>query len=123
MDGLRKTLAKGSSFLGLYIAVAAPTYILPYFGSNSIVIGAATAGATLPQFLVHLACLIALCVFARIRGQIIGKGWLISMPILAAIFDMVPLLNWIPLVPTAFHAVALVVGANDPEPGNPDVFS
>lgn len=123
MDALREKMASGSSYLWLYILVMVPTYVLPYFGSNSVVIGAVTGGATLPAFLVHLACLIALCVFARMRGQIIGKGWLVALPVVAAVFDLVPLLNWIPLVPTAFHVAAIVIGAQEPAGQGPDVFS
>ena len=122
MEGLRNTLQSKSSWMWLYIAGMVPTYILPYMGSNSLFIGAASGGATAPLFAVHLACLIALIVFAKLRGEIIGKSWLISLPIGAAIFDMVPLLNWIPLVPTLFHIGALVVGMEDPRKNDPDVF-
>ncbi|MCB2049462.1 MAG: hypothetical protein KDE32_14745 [Novosphingobium sp.] len=113
MDELRRLLGKGNNFLALYLAVMLPTYILPYMGSNSLLAGVATLGATAPQFLLHLVCLIALCVFAQLRGKIIGKDWLVALPIGAGVFDMVPLLNWIPLVPTALHVVALVVGMKD----------
>ena len=77
MDGLKQQLQSRNSWMWLYIAAMVPTYVLPYLGSNSLVIGAASGGATAPLFLVHLACLIALIVFANIRGDIIGnaRGW------------------------------------------------
>ncbi len=125
MDELRRLLGKGNNFLWLYLALMVPTYILPYMGSNSLLAGVATLGATAPQFVLHLLCLIALCVFAQIRGKIIGKTWLVALPVVAAIFDLTPILNWIPLVPTALHVAALVVVMRDDAdiPPPEDTFS
>ena len=122
MDALKEKLRSGNFYLWLYIAVMVPTYLLPYAGSNSLLIGVASLGATLPQFLVHLACLIALCIFAKYRGDYIGKGWIVIFPVVAAVFDMVPVINWLPLIPTVMHVCALVIGMADPEPNSPDVF-
>ena len=125
MDELRRLMGKGNNFLWLYLALMVPTYIRPYMGSNSLLAGVATFGATAPQFLVHLVCLIALCVFAHLRGKIIDKTWLVALPIAAGVFDMTPIVNWIPLVPTALHVAALVIGMKDDAdiPPPEDTFS
>ena len=126
MDKLKTTVSSGSNFAGLYILLMIPTYILPYFGSNSIIVNMvhlAAGGAGLVLLLAHVALLIGLCVIAHARGKVIDKGWLIAFPVMAAIFDIVPLLNFIPLIPTLFHAGALAIGASGDREGPPDVFS
>ncbi|MEZ5743716.1 MAG: hypothetical protein R3D89_08305 [Sphingomonadaceae bacterium] len=123
MDALKEKLRDKNFYMWLYIAVMVPTYVLPYVGSNSILLGAASFGGTLPQFLAHLACLIALCVLAKFRGDHIGKGWIVWFPILAAIFDMVPLLSLLFFVPTVMHICALVIGMGEPDETSPDIFS
>ena len=121
MDSLRKMLASGPAFVGLYLLFMLPTYVLPYFGSNSIVANATLAAADAATnevsglnmlLFIHLACLAALCVLAYIRGSHVGKTWIVSLPIIAAVFDMVPGLNWIPLIPTAMHVTAIIVGVS-----------
>src|SRR5262249_36273000 len=63
-------------FVILYYILMLPTYILPYFGSNSAVFGAASVASgagVYPLFLLHLAFLIALIVLAYIRGKVIAR--------------------------------------------------
>ena len=97
-----------------YLFFMLPTYVLPYFGSNSAIvgaIGAAVGRGFTPQFWLHAWCLIMLVLVSSIRGKNIGKGWLLVLPVLAGFFDLVPVLNLIPLVPTVMHLLALVLGA------------
>ena len=108
-------LSSGVVYVIVYLIVAIPTYVLPYFGSNSSVLnvfGAATGLGALPQFWFHLVALYLLVVVAWIRGGHIGKQWLAIFPVLAAIFDMVPGFSVIPLLPTIFHVLALVLGVS-----------
>lgn len=97
-----------------YLIFMLPTYVLPYFGSNSAIvgaIGAAVGRGFTPQFWLHAWCLSMLVLVTSIRGKNIGKGWLLIFPVLAGIFDLVPVLNLIPLVPTVMHLLALVLGS------------
>lgn len=90
-----------------------PTYVLPYFGSNSSAINLVSAGLGLgptPFWWLHLWALLVLIVIAWIRGGWIGKRYLMAFPFAATIFDLVPGLNMVPLVPTFFHVCALAVG-------------
>ena len=118
---MQKILGNPVVFVLLYILFMLPTYYLPYVGSNSAVIGAlGQAGAAAsdanplagvnPAFWLHLGSLIVLMVLAWFRGAVIAKKWLIIFPILAAIFDLVPGLNLIPLVPTVMHLLAIILG-------------
>jgi len=101
------------AFVFTYLLCAVPTYILPYFGSNSAflnVVGAASGLGTLPQFWFHLIALYLLIVIAWLRGGQTDRVWLAIFPFLAGIFDMMPGFNLIPFAPTFFHVVTLVVG-------------
>lgn len=97
-----------------YLVFMVPTYVLPYFGSNSAIVGAIGAmvgrGFT-PQFWLHSWCLVMLVLVTSIRARNICKSWLIIFPVTAGFFDLVPVLNIIPLVPTVMHLLALVLGA------------
>lgn len=112
-SGSSGLLTNRIAFVFSYLLVATPTYIFPYFGSNSALInGTSTAmglGA-LPQFWYHLLALYLLVVIAWLRGAHTGRRWIAIFPFLAGIFDMVPGLNWFFLIPTAFHVVTLIIG-------------
>lgn len=116
MDAMLKLVANTGSYVVGYILLMAPTYLLPYMGSNSVLLTAAASAASgkvYALFLIHLAFLAGLIALAWARGKLIGKNWLIGMSIAAALFDMVPGLSLIPLAPTVFHIVAIVVGVKD----------
>jgi len=108
-----KFLGNAVVFVILYVLFMLPTYYLPYLGSSSAVVGtigaAADAGIN-PAFWLHLGSLIALVVIAWFRGVFVDKKWLIIFPILAIVFDLVPILNWIPLIPTVMHLLAIILG-------------
>ena len=121
MNEFKNMMGNGPTYLIGYLLFMIPTYVLPYFGSNSVVANSVAAavdasssevgGLNLPLF-VHLICLAALCFLAWVRGDLIGKKWIIVFPILAAFFDMMPGFNWIPLVPTGMHIAAIIVGVS-----------
>lgn len=107
-----------SGFILFYLVLMIPTYLLPYGGSNSFLgqSAAATqntaAAADVQQlFLFHVGALLVLCLLAAIRGRATHTQWIVILPMLAGIFDMVPGLSLIPLVPTFFHVLTLIFGA------------
>jgi hypothetical protein len=100
-------------FVILYILFMLPTYFLPYLGSNSFMLntlGVAAGAGVNPAFWPHLGSLVVLVVLGWSRGQVIGKAWLVIFPILAGVFDLLPGLNAIPLVPTVMHLLAIILG-------------
>lgn len=116
MEALLKLVANTATYVIGYVVLMAPTYFLPYMGSNSLLLNAAASAASgkvYALFLVHLGFLAALVALAWARGKLTGKTWLIGMPLAAAMFDMVPGLSLIPLAPTVFHMVAIIVGIKD----------
>jgi hypothetical protein len=109
MNMLKNPVLYVVSYLGLMIL----TYILPYFGSNSSLVNAASAAAAgrmNPLFWLHLLILIGLCVLSWFRGGYIDKKYLVVFPFLALVFDLVPGLSAIPLIPTIMHLLAIVLG-------------
>jgi len=107
-----KYVANGVVFVIIYIVFMVPTYILPYLGSNSLVAvstAAAEKGVNLVTWL-HLGSLVILMVITWLRSSYIDKKWLIIFPILATAFDFIPVLNYIPFVPTIMHLLAIILG-------------
>ena len=108
-----KFLGNAIVFVVLYILFMLPTYYLPYLGSNSAglnALGVAANAGMNPMFWLHLASLIVLVVLAWIRGALVDKKWLVIFPILATVFDLVPGLSSIPLIPTIMHLLAIILG-------------
>lgn len=104
-------------FLVAYVLLMIPTYVLPMFGSNSslaTLVGGAVGGMGgmfPPQWWAHVFILAVLVVIAWTRGMsFVGKSYLPALAFLAALFDMVPGLRMIPLVPTILHVLTLVLG-------------
>jgi hypothetical protein len=114
LNTVGKLFANTVVFVLAYILLMLPTYYLPYVGSNSAVLaglGAVTGMGLSPQFWMHLTCLYLLVVITWLRGGQIEKQWITVFPVIASVFDMVPGVNLVPLVPTAMHMCALIFGA------------
>ena len=112
-DSQMKFLGNVFVFAILYVLFMLPTYFLPYFGSNSSVINSIAASSDTvvnSNFWLHLGSLLVLIVIAFFRGTLIDKKWLVIFPILGSIFDLIPVLNSIPLIPTLMHLLAIILG-------------
>ncbi len=102
-----------ATFVIAYILLMIPTYILPYFGSNSFAVNALLAASTHwinPLFIVHLLFLLSLVGITWLRGSALDKKWVVIFPVLALIFDLTPGLSLIILVPTVMHLLAIILG-------------
>jgi hypothetical protein len=87
-----------------------PTYILPYYGSNSSLLNAAAlalVGNLLITFWLHLFVygFATLLMWFSHRG--ISKLWVIA-PVFAAILDLTPGLSSLPFLPTLLMVISLV---------------
>lgn len=118
---MKKLLINSTAYVLIYLVLMIPTYVLPYFGSNSVIAngagalvdtasGGTTAIFTHLPFLLHAAFLIALCITAFIRGGIISKKWILVFPLIALICDLTPGLSSIPFLPSLLHILAILLG-------------
>jgi hypothetical protein len=114
MQTLLRILVNAPTFVILYLLFMVPTYLLPYLGSNSGVFNTVAVANNFwqPTFLLHLACLVILCLLAWARGSLISKSWVIVFPIIALAFDLLPVLNFVPFVPTVMHLLAVILGVS-----------
>lgn len=100
-------------FVGTYLLLLMPTYVLPYFGSNSSIVNAFSAVAGFgmtPQWWAHAWVLTMLCLLAWARGALVQRAWLPVLPVLASVFDLTPVLSSIPLLPTLLHVASILCG-------------
>ncbi len=93
-------------FVAMYALLAFPTYILPIYGSNSLI--SYMMFGTSFHFWLHLCILLLLIFLAKVRGKIIGKNYLVVFAQLALVFDLVPFLNFIPFAATSMHFLVIV---------------
>lgn len=105
----------------LYIFFMLPTYVLPFFGSNSGVIHGFLTGFNIEHenmkalTAIHAVSLFILVLLAAARGSANKKSGLFAFPLCAAIFDLLPILStFIYLVPTILHLFALILGMQEP---------
>ena len=102
-----------SAFLGIFAALIIGTYIMPYLGSNSWVayVASKKLGCSVVPFFIkftlHAFLYVGMCYLAFRASQASDKKWLLIFPLVAAVFDLAPNLNMIPLVPTAFNALGI----------------
>ncbi|MGH8489806.1 MAG: TonB family protein [Gammaproteobacteria bacterium] len=105
--------ANAAVFVILYVLFMLPTYLLPFLGSNSTTLntlGVAAGAGLYPLLYVHLGALALLVAVAWIRGIYVAKQWIMIFPVLAAVFDVIPMLSYIPLVPTIMHLSTIIIG-------------
>jgi hypothetical protein len=110
---MNKALANTAIFVSAYIVLMFPTY-LAYVDAHSTAMQAVNTESlhmlSFP-FLLHLTSMLALCWICLVRGAIVGKSWLVLLPMIAIAFEFVPVLSTIPYIPTAYHLLAIIIGA------------
>ena len=126
MNKIIKLFSNKGVFVSLYILFMVPTYVLPYFGSNSAIVNWASIESgtgAYPLFYLHVISLLALISIAYFRSVASVRKGLAIFPLIALIFDLVPFLNFVPFVPTVMHISALVLGTNEKDAKNQDATS
>lgn len=102
-------------YVVLYLILMIPSYFMPLLGSNSLGMMSLSAGFGVllsnPMFLIHAGSILALIALAYFRGAATARGWLVMFPIIALVFDFVPVLSSIPFVVTVMHLCAVIIGA------------
>lgn len=103
-----KAFANTRLFTVTYLILVLPTYYLAY--SSLIETGASLSSLNMPSIL-YILSMVAIWVICLIRGAIIGKNWLVLIPTVAFVFNLTPALSAIPIVPYAYHLLAILIGA------------
>lgn len=117
---MNKAFANTTVFVSAYIAFMLMTYYLPNLGSKVFIdqslngFGLSNAPISLFPLFLHISAMLALVWIGLIRGILIGKKWLVLLPIVAFAFDFIPKLSAIPIVPSVYHVLAIMVGAACP---------
>ena len=105
---IKQIVSTSHGFISLYLLFVIPTYILPIYGSNSVF--SYMMSGTNFYFWLHLLILLILIVLAKIRGDFLGKSYLIVFAQFALFFDLVPFVNFLPLAPSIMHCFVIVNG-------------
>lgn len=114
---LASIIGSRPAFVPLYLLFMIPTYYLGFFGSNSLLlnaVGQASGMDLSPQFWMHFGAMLVLCALTWMRGRDADKYWIVIFPLLASVFDFVPVLSSIPLIPTVMHLLAIIIGVSAP---------
>ncbi len=106
VETLKKTVESFWGFAAIYLLVALPTYILPLYGSNSLLAYMMSGNGL--SFWFHLLCLVVLIFLAKRRGRVVGKSLLVVFAQLAFVFDLVVFLNFVPFAATCMHILVIV---------------
>ena len=115
MQKIKEFLGNPVIFVLVYFVLMLSTYALPYLRSTlgfvSVLAGSQSMfnGATF-LLVLQVAALVVMAWVTFIRGSITGRSWIVIFPLLALVFDIVPILSWIPFVPTVMHLIAIVMG-------------
>jgi hypothetical protein len=99
-----KAFTNTSLFTLTYLICLIPTYYSAYAGMTEN----ATLSAPAILYLLSMLGIWGICL---IRGAIVGKHWLVLIPTVAFIFNLTPALTAIPIVPYAYHFLAILLGA------------
>ncbi len=102
---------KAGAFLGAYLVLMVLTYVCRW-GLMGILPEDSSIILWLPTVVLALIYVL-MCRITYKRGQTIGKTWLITFPLVGAIFDVI--LIFIPLVPTVMNILGLVFGMIGPK--------
>lgn len=94
-------------FVILYLIPLAITYYLSLLGSNSVLYASLNSPHQTDFFIAHISCYIFIIL---ISIWLAGDKKTCIFPIIAGVFDLTPVLNFIPLVPTILNIIGIVYG-------------
>ncbi len=117
---MNKALANTTIFVSTYIVFTLLTYYLPSLNTQSLVVptldgtGLSSSPTALFALFLHISAMLGLIWISFVRGIMIGERWIVLLPIVAFAFDFIPKLSAIPIVPSIYHVLAIVIGAASP---------
>ncbi len=107
---MNKALSNTTAFVVIYILFMIPAYLTYVDSSSTISGGNMSMNTVTVPMLLHMGSMLMLCYICFIRGKLIGKSWLGFIPLIAIAFEFLPALSAIPLVPSVYHLLAIVIG-------------
>lgn len=107
---MNKALSNTTAFVVIYILLMIPAYLTYVDSSSTISSGSLGINMVSLPLLLHFGSMLMLCYICFIRGKLIGKSWLGFIPLIAIAFEFLPALSAIPLVPSVYHLLAIVIG-------------
>lgn len=108
---MNKALANTTVFIVTYVLLMIPAYLTYVDSSSTISSGSLGMNMVTLPLLLHMGSMLMLCYICFIRGKLIGKSWLGCIPLIAIAFEFLPALSAIPLVPSVYHLLAIVIGS------------
>ncbi len=98
-------------FFYAYTLLIIPSYILPWMGSNSMMANIFSNQARW-GFSVHALSLGLAVAVSFLRGWQIKKPELGTISLAALGCDLIPIINLVPLIPSLFHGLTILLGTN-----------
>ena len=108
---MNKALANTTIFTLVYVLLMIPAYLTYVDSSSTISSGSLGINIVSLPLLLHFGSMLMLCYICFVRGKLIGKSWLGFIPLIAIAFEFLPALSAIPLVPSVYHLLAIVIGS------------
>lgn len=104
-----KALASPGLFAMTYLIAVMPN--LAYSGIVENGLSLISLSIASIMYVLSMIVIWAICI---IRGMMIGKKWLVLIPTVAFLFDLIPALTTIQAVPYIYHLLAIIIGAASP---------
>lgn len=100
-----KAFTNTSLFAITYLIAVVPNLAFSDIVEGGLALTTFSIASTL--YFLSMVVILALCL---IRGNMIGKHWLVFIPTVAFVFDVTPSLTAIHMVPYVYHALAIILG-------------
>ena len=114
MNDIIKSKWSTGMFVGVYLGAMLPTYIYRWVFGGAMLTDAAFSGGrgiggmSVVLYLFLIASYTAMVFACYKKGSQENKLWIITFPIVAAVFDL--LIIFIPFIPTIMNVCAMVFG-------------
>lgn len=117
---MNKALGNTTIFVSSYLIFMGLTYYLSSLGTAAAAVqslddvASSASYFSLLPLLFQISAMLMLLWISLERGIHIGKKWIVLLPIVAFAFDFIPKLSGIPMIPSVYHLLAIVIGVASP---------
>lgn len=100
---MHKAISNSKIFMLIYLILLLPTYW-----------GLADSGAIEPGSIFYILSMAAIFAICMIRGEMIAKKWLVLIPLVAFLLDLMPAFSAISFTTYLYHLLAMIIGVACP---------